>query len=345
MTRLLPLLALPLLATAAAPQTAPILQVAPHSQSAAETQPAAAAQSAADAPAELGAVRWGTDVDAAFADARARDLPVLILFQEIPGCATCVAFGGGPLSHPLLVDAIEHAFVPVAVNNRPTLDDGQLARFGEPAWNNPVVRLFAADGSELLPRRDGIWDAPAIARRLVDALSADGRAIPDYLALAEIELRAGAPAQATYSMACYWSGEAALGALDGVVATEAGWQDGREVVTVRYRGELLAREALDAAAAGAQCTSRAGGDVRAASDDDRKYHLRRSALAPVPLSEAQAARVNADLARGHDGLRWLSPTQRAVAAALADDPKAARALPAVPGLAALEALAARLGVR
>ena len=48
---------------------------------------------------------------------------MLLFFQEVPGCSTCQAFGRGPLSHPLLVDAIEHEFVPLFVqNNRPGRD-------------------------------------------------------------------------------------------------------------------------------------------------------------------------------------------------------------------------------
>ncbi len=31
--------------------------------------------------------------------------PLLVLFQEVPGCSSCVAFGKNVLSHPLLVGA------------------------------------------------------------------------------------------------------------------------------------------------------------------------------------------------------------------------------------------------
>ncbi len=36
-------------------------------------------------PAELGAVSWFRDFDAATADAKAHDRPLLVLFQEVPG--------------------------------------------------------------------------------------------------------------------------------------------------------------------------------------------------------------------------------------------------------------------
>src|SRR5262249_55155792 len=90
---------------------------------------------------ELGCVHWGRDVDTALGVARSSKRPVLVLFDEVPGCATCVGFGQQVLAHPLLSEAIETEFVPVFVaNSRPGRDAEQLARFGEPAWNNPVLR-------------------------------------------------------------------------------------------------------------------------------------------------------------------------------------------------------------
>jgi hypothetical protein len=287
-------------------------------------------------PVELGRVGWGRDVDAGIDTGRRTGKPVLLLFQEIPGCATCKNFGRGPLSHPLLVDAIETEFVAVAVyNNRPGADAAALQRFGEPAWNNPVLRFFAGDRKEILPRRDGIWDAPAVAARLVEALAAAGRQVPPYLALAADEVRAGEAATATFGMHCFWQGEAGLGSIRGVIATRAGHLDGSEVVEVTYVPGVLAYTDLLEAAIRCDCAARvfahdeaqlaaarrrlgeraAGSDARAreASDADQKWHLRRSALRHVPITPAQAARVNAELAAGRDPLVWLSPRQRELA--------------------------------
>src|SRR5258706_973783 len=63
------------------------------------------------APRELGKVRWHRDFDAATAESRASGRPLFVLFQEVPGCSTCVSFGDQVLSHPLLVDAIEKEFI------------------------------------------------------------------------------------------------------------------------------------------------------------------------------------------------------------------------------------------
>src|SRR5436190_13685181 len=77
-----------------------------------------------DNPAELGRVHWGRDLDAALADSHKSHKPVFLLFQEIPGCQGCKDFGTAPLSHPLLVEAIETEFIPVAIyNSKPGKDE------------------------------------------------------------------------------------------------------------------------------------------------------------------------------------------------------------------------------
>jgi hypothetical protein len=88
------------------------------------------------------------------------------------------------LSHPLLVEAIENEFVPVAIhNNKPGRDAEILKRFGEKAWNNPVVRFLDAVGEDLVPRRGGVYSAAGIAARMVTALQAAKRPVPGYLRL------------------------------------------------------------------------------------------------------------------------------------------------------------------
>ncbi len=278
-------------------------------------------------------MQWQRGVDAGFVTSQQSGKPLLILFQEIPGCGTCKSFGSGPLSHPLLVDAIETEFVSVVVyNNRPGEDTAMLQRFHEPAWNNPVMRFFAADGKELLARRDGIWDAAGVAERLIAALTAAGRTVPPYLSLAAADVRAAEATRATFGMHCFWQGEAALGEIDGVVGTKAGHLDGMEVVEVSYLADILSYDDLLQAAMDCDCATRvfAGNDSqwnaarkkvgpravrvdaasRVAAASDQKWHLRRSHWRYVPLTPLQAARVNADVATGREPARWLSPRQR-----------------------------------
>ena len=88
------------------------------------------------------------------------------------------------LSHPLLVEAIETEFVPVAVyNNIKGKDLAVLKRYGEPTWNNPVTRFVDAAGKDLIPRKDRVWSLAGTASRMVLALKAAKRPVPGYLQL------------------------------------------------------------------------------------------------------------------------------------------------------------------
>ena len=44
-------------------------------------------------PTELGRVDWLRNYDEAAEASRASGKPIFLLFQEVPGCATCVNFG------------------------------------------------------------------------------------------------------------------------------------------------------------------------------------------------------------------------------------------------------------
>ncbi len=265
-------------------------------------------------PRELGLVRWGSSLEAGLAESRKTGRPVLLLFQEIPGCATCVEFGAGPLSSPLLVDAIESEFVPVAVhNNRPGADAEQLARFGEPACNFPVLRVLDTAGRDLLPRRGGIYGERGVADRLVAALAVAKRPAPGYLELAREE--AGEEREtAAFAMGCYWEGEATLGALEGVVATRTGFLDGEESVELSFDPRVISYPELVKRAAALKCaTVRSDETARAARRSDQEFYLGRSTLRFLPLTPLQATRVNASLGSGVDPARWLSPRQRTLA--------------------------------
>ncbi|HYM82110.1 MAG TPA: VPGUxxT family thioredoxin-like (seleno)protein, type 2 [Candidatus Limnocylindria bacterium] len=298
-------------------------------------------------PPELGVVRWERDLDRGLAESRQDRKPALILFQEIPGCGTCVGFGRQVLSHPLLVEAIETEFVPIAIhNNRGGRDREVLARFSEPAWNNPVLRFVDGGGRDVVPRRDGLYSPHQVAKRLIEALAAAGRPIPDYLELARDETHLAAFEPAAFGMHCYWQGEAKLGAIAGVVATRAVWREGGEAVEVMFDRDALSYRELVRKASAAGCAARVftrdddqhrtaralvgeravrgAGSGRSASGSDQKHSLERSPLRLLPLTPMQATRVNAALALGTDPQRWLSPRQRGlvrtIERALAADP-------------------------
>lgn len=274
--------------------------------------PVGTAPASPNNPKELGWVRWHRNYDEAVALAARSGKPLFVLFQEVPGCSTCVGFGESVLAHPLLVEAIETDFVPVAIhNNKPGHDCDVVERFGEPTWNNPVVRFVNAASEDLIARADGVWSTHGIAVRMVKALAAADRDVPDYLSWV-VQETTPAPERATFAMHCYWTGEACLGDIPGVIATSAGWLDGREVVEVEFDPDELTETELRERGRARGCgdfVAKAGA-ARPAGDSDRKYHLNRSRWRYVPLTPWQASRINAALGRQQDPMKWASPRQR-----------------------------------
>jgi len=112
-----------------------------------------------------------------------------------------VAFGEGPLSTPLLVEAAETLFVPVAIrNNVEGYEQGVRERYGEPAWNNPVVRYLDARGADLIPRKDRVWDLGGTVARMTAALAAAEAQVPAWLATLEEETASGEVETAAFAM-------------------------------------------------------------------------------------------------------------------------------------------------
>ncbi len=284
------------------------------------------------APRELGEVRWGRDLDAALERGARDGRPLFVLFQEVPGCSTCVSFGEQVLSHPLLVEAIETKFHPVFVyNNRPGRDAEILERFDEPAWSNPVVRLLDSAGQDLISRRAGVWTVREMATRMVRALEAASRQVPRYLREVVDETRVRSRERATFGMYCYWSGEACLGGIPGVLSSRAGHLGGSEAVEVVFDPDVVSYAALLAEARRRGCAERVFphsaaqievaresfsgasrlelGRMREARPRDQKHYLRGSSLRKVDLTQRQEVRVNAALAAGLDPSDHLSPRQ------------------------------------
>ncbi len=280
---------------------------------------------------ELGAVPWRRDLSAAEIDAQQSGKPIALLFQEVPGCQTCQNFGKDVLSHPLIVDALTDHFIPVLVyNNRKGIDSQLCARFKEPSWNNPVMRFVTADGSDVIPRRDRVWDIAGTALRLVAALEASQAEVPAYLAILANE--GVATERAVFAMHCFWEGQAKLGNLEGVVKTRAGWLRGEEVVEVDFDPRQLSYQKLLGEARRMSCAtivfaqnkqqavtaSELGqpdvvttNDTAADADAvDRFYYLRNSAFRLLPMTSGQANRINAALGHGADPRACLSSSQQ-----------------------------------
>jgi Thioredoxin-like len=135
----------------------------------------------AENPIAVGSVHWGRNLDQALKTSGATGRPVLVLFQEVPGCSGCQDFGRTVLTNPQIVEAVEKEFLPVLVYNNRGEDRQLLERFDEPAWNYQVVRFLDAEGRDIIPRKDHIWTVRDLAIRMIATLQATRRPVPKYL--------------------------------------------------------------------------------------------------------------------------------------------------------------------
>ncbi len=258
-------------------------------------------------PPELGIVTWHRGYDAAKAEAKRTGKPLLLLFDEVPGCSTVNAFGHDVLSDLVVADAAD-LFVSVFVSNNEGGDDRRvLDHFDEPAWNNPVVRFIDVDERELAPRLEGADRRVHLLTRMVQALQTAKQTIPSWLQAAADDA-AAVDDEAVYATACFWDGEVRFGDVDGVVATTPGFVGGHEVVKVRYDRARVSKTALDAAASGFGFRA-IDGRFKVASDDDKKQ-LQQNALGKLPLAPSQRMHVNSAVGRGENPREWLSPRQQ-----------------------------------
>ena len=129
-------------------------------------------------------------------------------------------------------------------NNKGGKDEQVLKLFNEPAWNNPAVRIIDTKQKELAPRLYGYYSDRALIRTMITALKENHSTIPGYLEVVSNETAASKRDTLYFAMACFWSGEARLGQMDGVVATRPGFLEGREVVEVTYDPTELRLEEL-----------------------------------------------------------------------------------------------------
>ncbi|RDH11219.1 thioredoxin family protein [Tsukamurella pulmonis] len=260
--------------------------------------------------AELGDVRWRRDFDAAMSEAKERNLPVLLLFQEIPGCSTCVNFGQDVLAHPLMVEMIESHFVPLAIfNNRDGADAEVLRRFNEPAWNNPVVYFLSPDGDELIPKLTNRYDLISLHDKITGALTTSGTSVPDWFGLfrGDLLIEAGIAEGRRYETPCFWSGETSLAQLPGVISTDAGWIEGEEVVEIYFDPAATSADQLDRLARAEIFQHTDKRPFRL--DAQPQFYLAKTPWRSVPMTRAQRTRINLEAAYGRDPSRYLSPRQ------------------------------------
>jgi hypothetical protein len=269
------------------------------------------------------------DYDEAVAQSKKSGKPIYILFQEIPGCSTCVNFGNGPMSNPLIVEAIETYFVPLAIhNNKSGKDAVILKKFNEPAWNNPVSRIIDHNGKDLVSRLSGGYDEGAVITFVRKGIEASKKLVPRYVQLLEEEHTA-LKKEIVVEMYCFWSGEKNIGNIHGVINTLPGYSNGKEVVKVTYDASAinavdLVNQAKKTKNADAihisesseksllKSTNITVKNLQSFSlDKDIHYYLKNSKYARLRMSDCQATKVNSLLGLGQDPDHLLSPRQLA----------------------------------
>lgn len=271
-------------------------------------------------PVELGKVTWLRDFDAGLERSKAEDKPIFLLFQEVPGCGTCQRYGQDVLSHPLIVDAIETLFVPVAIfNNKGGADRKVLEYYKEPAWNNPVLRIVGAGKQDVVPRVAGNYSVQAVVQAMYLALVNTYQDIPPYLELLNAELNPTEPVETTFvSMYCFWSGEQKIGKINGVLESQPGFMNGREVVKVKFDPAQTDRDAIVKASSADLVKQPTAFRV----DGEPKYYLSKTNYRYVPMTQLQAARVNSAIGEGASPNKFLSPRQLALLNSIEKNPKA-----------------------
>ncbi|MEM6883982.1 MAG: VPGUxxT family thioredoxin-like (seleno)protein, type 2 [Verrucomicrobiota bacterium] len=250
----------------------------------------------AEQPIETGTVRWTRDHDAALKKSQEDGKPVLVLFQEVPGCAGCRQFGKEVLSDPKLVQVIEQSFIPLLVYNNHSEDAALLKQYNEPSWNYQVVRFLDGEGKDIIPRKDRVWDIRSLSQRMVEVLEKTKQQVPEELSTLAGSEVSEALKQAAISQYCFWTGERVIGAIDGVHETEAGFLDGREVTRVKYDPAVVSVQDIHRIAAANNTGDQIYTDLegyRKAPAHDQKRQLQGTQFQKIKMTNAQATKVNA----------------------------------------------------
>jgi len=265
-------------------------------------------------PDELGTVDWIRNFENGLALSEKENKPVFLLFQEVPGCATCRNYGHNVLSNPLMTEAIENEFIPLAIfNNKGGKDREVLKIYKEPTWNNPVVRIVDYDGVDIVDRVGNDYSAQGLYKAMEKALKANKNTVPEYMKVLGKELYGSTNSRTKetyYSMYCFWTGEKSLGSQTGILNTEAGFMNGHEVVKVTYDAKETDLKTLNNYASNNEMRPMKEDSSYRASSKDEDYYLKNSNYKFLPLSELQRTLINSALGKGKNPQVYLSPRQK-----------------------------------
>jgi hypothetical protein len=260
---------------------------------------------------ELGKASWLRDYKEAIGQSELTNKPIILFFQEIPGCSTCVNFGGDVLSHPLMVEFIENEFIPLAIfNNRPGKDSDIIALYNEPSWNNPVAHFTDALGKDIIPKLANNYQPLSMYNKLIEVLNKLGKPIPKYAMLLgeDLKMKYGNLKTTFYETPCFWSGETTLALQPAVKYTEAGKIGIAEVVKVYFDNSQVSIEELNNLAI-EEGFFPIDNHEHYKIDKSPQYYISKSSFRFLPLSKAQRAQINVAIPYKKQPMEFLSPKQ------------------------------------
>lgn len=260
---------------------------------------------------ELGKVSWLRDYNEALEQSELTKKPILLFFQEIPGCSTCVNFGRDVLSHPLMVELIENEFVPVAIfNNKPGKDSDILALYNEPSWNNPVAHFVDDKGCDIIPKLANNYQPLSMYNKLIEVLTKLGILIPNYAMLLgeDLKMKYGNLKTTIYETPCFWSGETSLALHPAVKYTEAGKIGIAEVVKVYFDNSQVSLAELNNFA-NEEGFFQIDKHEHYIVDSSPQYYISKSLFSSLPLSKAQRTQINVAIPYKKQPTAYLSPKQ------------------------------------
>ena len=212
--------------------------------------------------------------------------------------------------------SIENDFIPLLVrNNKGGAEAQLLKKYNEPSWNYPVVRFVNGQGKDLIPRKDQLFKVNQITSRMKEALAKANRKSTILVGAQDKKVSTKTVALSQY---CFWTGELVIGGVEGVVATEAGFLNGREVTLVKYDPSIVTREKIVKVAKAKSCADNVYyGDnlkgYRTARESDQKRQLQGTKFAKIKgLTPFQKTKLNA-FARTNPARAksYLTPEQQA----------------------------------
>ena len=170
-------------------------------------------------------------------------------------------------------------------------------------------------GTDLIPRRDQLFKVSQLLPRMKDAL-AKSKKTSQIIPLIEPELTS--TSVLALSQYCFWTGELAIGGINGVMKTEAGWLNGKEVTLVHYDSKIVTESDVIKQAKAQSCANdvfrgNALKSYRPARESDQKRQLQGTKFAKIKgLTPFQKTKLNA-FARTDPkkAFAYLTPKQRA----------------------------------